>query len=131
MLVADSHNHCVRRVSADGQQVTTVAGVPGKGGHRDGAAGQAGEVRLAGGAAFENPRNARGLLRFAPRPEKMQVCLQAGARAWRIRSGRDRGDPGASGRAAIAARARAPAISHPARDRSINPARAAAPPLLI
>jgi len=54
-------------------------------------------------------------------------AVEAGARAWRIRSGRDRGDPGASGRAAIAARARAPAISHPARDRSINPARAAAP----
>ena len=58
-------------------------------------------------------------------------AVEAGARAWRIRSGRDRGDPGASGRAAIAARARAPAISDPARDRSINPARAAAPPLLV
>jgi hypothetical protein len=33
--------------------------------------------------------------------------------------GRERGDPGASGQAAIAARARAPAISDPARDRSI------------
>ena len=33
------------------------------------------------------------------------------------RSRRDRGDPGASGWAAIAARARAPAISDPARDR--------------
>jgi hypothetical protein len=39
--------------------------------------------------------------------------------------------PGASGGAAMVAGARAPAISDPARDRSINPARAAAPPLLV
>eukprot|EP01043_Picozoa_sp_COSAG02_P068167 COSAG02_NODE_11222_length_1768_cov_1.152187_1_plen_110_part_10 len=38
MLVADQGNHCVRRVSADGKQVTTVAGVAGRAGHRDGAA---------------------------------------------------------------------------------------------
>ena len=63
-----------------------------------------------------------GARRYAPslRLHKGDInAVEAGARAWRIRSGRDRGDPGASGRAAIAARARAPAISDPARDRSI------------
>jgi hypothetical protein len=46
-------------------------------------------------------------------------AVETGARrARRIRSGRDRGDPGASGRAAIAARARAPAISDPAPPRA-------------
>ena len=52
-----------------------------------------------------------GARRYAPslRLHKGDInAVEAGARAWRIRSGRDRGDPGASGRAAIAARAHAP-----------------------
>ena len=52
MLVVDSDNHCVRRVSADGAHVTTVAGVPGKAGHRDGAAGEA-QFRYPRGVALE------------------------------------------------------------------------------
>ena len=50
VLVAD--NHCVRRVSADGQRVTTVAGAPGKSGHRDGAAGEA-QFKYPQGVAVE------------------------------------------------------------------------------
>eukprot|EP01046_Picozoa_sp_COSAG06_P011318 COSAG06_NODE_642_length_13482_cov_21.927296_16_plen_611_part_00 len=48
LLVADKSNHCIRRVSADGTQVTTVAGIAGKEGHADGAAGE---------AQFNNPRS--------------------------------------------------------------------------
>jgi glucose/arabinose dehydrogenase len=40
LLVADYENHRIRMLSADLQQVSTVAG-DGEGGHRDGAAGQA------------------------------------------------------------------------------------------
>jgi hypothetical protein len=47
------------------------------------------------------------------------TLLRRAARAAADPIGRERGDPGASGRAAIAGRARAPAISDPARDRSI------------
>jgi hypothetical protein len=63
----------------------------------------------------------------ARRPRRHARRIGGGS-ADAIRSRRERGDPGASGRAAIVARARGPAISDPARDRSINQARVHAPP---
>eukprot|EP01043_Picozoa_sp_COSAG02_P095329 COSAG02_NODE_31704_length_528_cov_1899.069930_1_plen_145_part_01 len=41
LLVADNGNHCIRRVSADGRQVSTVAGAAGQSGHKDGPAHEA------------------------------------------------------------------------------------------
>lgn len=40
IYVADKHNHCIRKITADGM-VTTLAGTPTKNGYRDGEAGQA------------------------------------------------------------------------------------------
>jgi sugar lactone lactonase YvrE len=40
MFIADKHNHCIRKITADGM-VTTFAGTPTKSGYRDGEAGQA------------------------------------------------------------------------------------------
>jgi hypothetical protein len=59
-----------------------------------------------------------GMPHRCPCTRATSTLLRRARRARRIRSGRDRGDPGASGRAAIAARARAPAISDPARARA-------------
>jgi hypothetical protein len=59
-----------------------------------------------------------GMPHRCPCTRATSTLLRRARRARRIRSGRARGDPGASGRAAIAARARAPAISDPARARA-------------
>lgn len=40
IFIADKHNHCIRKIAADGM-VTTFAGTPTKNGYRDGEAGQA------------------------------------------------------------------------------------------
>jgi sugar lactone lactonase YvrE len=40
VFIADKHNHCIRKITADGM-VTTFAGTPTKNGYRDGEAGQA------------------------------------------------------------------------------------------
>jgi len=62
LLVADSGNHCIRRVNAQGQ-VDTVAGVPGMAGHRD-----SGDPRA---ALFNDPRGlavgSRGAIYVADR----------------------------------------------------------------
>ena len=46
IYVADTWNHCIRKIS--GKEVSTIAGVSGEGGYRDGAADQ---------ALFNNPND--------------------------------------------------------------------------
>ena len=46
IYIADNKNHCIRKIS--GKEVSTIAGVPGERGYRDGAADQ---------ALFNNPRD--------------------------------------------------------------------------
>jgi len=84
-LVADSGNHCIRAVDWDGT-VTTVAGVPGQPGHRDGGAAT---------ALFRDPRglalDAAGVLYIADRGNRVIRRLDQGV------VGTLAGAPGAAG----------------------------------
>ena len=85
VLVADSGNHCIRVLSADLQEVTTVAG-DGERGHRDGAAAQArfwypiGLARLFDGSILVADENTNSIRMLSA--DLQQVTTVVGGRGW-------------------------------------------------